>query len=570
MQQAGAIGQEDRDPRVRTAGAASLIGTTSSITIGRMLWTRALPGTVAVIAALTLPEFSLGAGDLADGGPTVQPTSAPALVPSRPAVPPPAFAPIAEGRPPEGLRNLLGPVITQPAPPASEPVAEIRARVAIVPDVSEQVDPGLAAEIEVVTPPPASRPIIAEPTAFVAQAPAGPAIPVETVALARRETSALVEPFPAALAPEPAQTPEPVAGATAQRSFGGAKGSFVALAPSLTTVPNMALAFETAIVAAPTVPAGVDDAAPGRRPALTALAPTSAAPDQAGQQARSQETLPIAEPRMLASAGNTVPAGLGAAVAVPAPARAAGPAATPTAVSAPVVVTQAAVLPAPARSPVAAARNADPVVSNGSAPARTRSAALTAPAPKVPVAALAARLRAATRAAAGTPAPARPAAPASAPTQAGPAQANSAAIVAPLPRTKPQQPAAGLGKSDAFQLDIRAQLVTRVDGMSAGKVDFQQTDAGLMVRLGSIVELLGDRYDNAQIARIRASAASDLYLSLAQLQVRGIPISYDPVYDEFNVGMVDTRPKAARKVHMDQISTPERGLGSTGVNQVRR
>ncbi len=49
--------------------------------------------------------------------------------------------------------------------------------------------------------------------------------------------------------------------------------------------------------------------------------------------------------------------------------------------------------------------------------------------------------------------------------------------------------------------------------------------------------------DNAQIARIRASAASDLYLSLAQLQARGIPISYDPVYDEFNVGTVDNAPQ---------------------------
>lgn len=119
-------------------------------------------------------------------------------------------------------------------------------------------------------------------------------------------------------------------------------------------------------------------------------------------------------------------------------------------------------------------------------------------------------------------------------------------------------------------LDIRSQLTTRIDGKNAGKVDFQQTTTGLAVRLGSIVELLGDRYDAAQIARIRASAAGDVYLPLSQLQAQGIPISYDPVYDEFNVGTLDTRPKAARKVHMDQISTPERGLGSTGIDQVRR
>lgn len=135
----------------------------------------------------------------------------------------------------------------------------------------------------------------------------------------------------------------------------------------------------------------------------------------------------------------------------------------------------------------------------------------------------------------------------------------------PLPQAKLQQAPPG-----AFQIDVKSQLTTRVDGKTAGKVDFHQTDSGLQVRLGSIVELLGDRYDPAQMERIKSSSASNLYLSLAQLQAQGIPISYDPVYDEFNVGLVDTRPKAGRKVHMDQISAPERGLGSTGIDQMPR
>ncbi len=101
-------------------------------------------------------------------------------------------------------------------------------------------------------------------------------------------------------------------------------------------------------------------------------------------------------------------------------------------------------------------------------------------------------------------------------------------------------------------------------------MDFQQTTTGLAVRLGSIVDVLGDRYDPGEIARIKASAASNLYIPLAELQAQGIPISYDPVYDEFNVGQSDTRPKAARKVHMDQITTPERGLGTAVIDQVRR
>lgn len=128
----------------------------------------------------------------------------------------------------------------------------------------------------------------------------------------------------------------------------------------------------------------------------------------------------------------------------------------------------------------------------------------------------------------------------------------------------------GLGDGGAVPIEIKSQLVTRVDGKATGAVDFTQTATGLKVRLGSIVELLGDRYDPAQIARIKASNASTIYLSLVELQAQGIPISYDPVYDEFNVGTTDSRPKAARKVHIDQITTPERGGISAGVVQIRR
>ena len=82
--------------------------------------------------------------------------------------------------------------------------------------------------------------------------------------------------------------------------------------------------------------------------------------------------------------------------------------------------------------------------------------------------------------------------------------------------------------------------------------------------------MLGERIEPAKLARIRASAAGNVWLSLAELQAQGIPISYDPVYDEFNVGKVDPRPKAGRKVHMDQITAPERGIGAAGIEQIRR
>lgn len=194
--------------------------------------------------------------------------------------------------------------------------------------------------------------------------------------------------------------------------------------------------------------------------------------------------------------------------------------------------------------------------------AAAREAPALAPAPVRAAAPVAGKVMAAAPAAARTappppPVPARTSAPA------------AAAPVAPRPAPALTAPPAAAPARIAA-LDIKSQLLTRVDGRTAGTLDFQQTAAGLKVRLGSVVEVLADRYDAAQLARIRTSSAGNAWLSLAELQAQGVPISYDPVYDEFNIGKVDTRPKAARKVHMDQISTPERGAGATAAPQVQR
>jgi len=155
------------------------------------------------------------------------------------------------------------------------------------------------------------------------------------------------------------------------------------------------------------------------------------------------------------------------------------------------------------------------------------------------------------------------------------ARAMPAPAPAPLTTTlavvaKPAPPLTASAASKPVLADFAGQMSTRIDGMSAGTMDFQQTSAGLKVRLGAVAEVLGDRLDAAMRARIRASNAGNAYLSLAELQGQGIPISYDPVYDEFNIGLADTRPRAARKVHMDQISAPERGAGSVTIGQVPR
>jgi hypothetical protein len=166
------------------------------------------------------------------------------------------------------------------------------------------------------------------------------------------------------------------------------------------------------------------------------------------------------------------------------------------------------------------------------------------------------------------PKPASPAA--SAPASAKPLAAAAAAAVAPRLAPALAAPPAGAGAPRIAALDFKSRLLTRVDGRTAGQIDFQQTPAGLKVRLGSVAEVLGDRLPAAERERIARSSSAKAWLSLAELQAQGIPISYDPVYDEFNIGREDTRPKAARKVHIDQISTPERDAGSATIDQIRR
>ena len=145
-----------------------------------------------------------------------------------------------------------------------------------------------------------------------------------------------------------------------------------------------------------------------------------------------------------------------------------------------------------------------------------------------------------------------------------------------MPRQAPAltAPPAAASAPPIADLDFRARLLTRVDGRARGEVDFRQSTAGLKVRLGSVAEVLADQLPAGELARIRGSSSANAWLSLAELQAQGIPISYDPVYDEFNIGREDTRPKYARKVHIDQIGTsariPGSGAGSATMDQIRR
>lgn len=545
MQQADAFeadGGVARAGAVRAAHAATLSGT-SSITISRMLWTGALPGTVAVLAALSLPELSLDAGEPGETQPALGQTGgqvAPTVWPDLSSVAALALTPSEIGTPSYGTRAPLEALAPLTLPAAEDPDLFAVVTASSMPEAPLETgaDPSPERLGEIAPAAPVAQLASFAPPVASREALVRPATQSETEVARTAPLTEQVPALAAASPPKPAGSDAPPANApAAPRAFGGARGSFVALVPPVSAASEAALSGDGAIIAAPTMPVGARGAAPGRRPAL---APIPSEPPVPPQPSSPQEAL--AEPRRLAPA----PAIVAAAVPVAQSPRTA--AAAPVArVAAPAVRPKPLTVPAGTAAPVASSVAPRAATPAPSAPAKPAATALLAarPAASAPVAA--------TRSAAAA-APQRAPAPA----------------LAPLPQMKPQQTAPGAGKPAAFRIDVKSQLTTRIDGKTAGKVDFQQTSSGLLVRLGSIVDLLGDRYDAAQIARIRSSSASDVYLPLSQLQAQGIPISYDPVYDEFNVGTVDARPKGGRKVHMDQISTPERGIGSTGMDQVRR
>ncbi len=502
---------------------------------------------VAMVGVLTLPELSAGAGDPAGGKRLDDAPRVPvaAGVAARP------LAVHADGTfRPLPLRDL------RYAPVLDLDLFPTLAGATVVPETAAALSApaGLGGEQVVAAP---SLPL-AEPAPQIAPSPR-PATMRQPVAMAAASEPALAR---AEVIAEPTAAPAAVGGAERGKMYALALKALAERAPSAVPEPPRG-DLAVPLPAAPALPAGLGEAeavtaaiatpAPNLAVSPAPVAVAAAAP-------LAQVSIPITPVAASAVAELTVPArAASTSAAVPAPLSAAARAADETARLA--LVTPAPATALTARSAPAVAVPQARVASAAAAPATSP------PAQRVAVAAVAAAT-APRPAAPVPPAPAAPPARPAAARPAAPAPATDAAAIAPAPR--PARPQPGTASAIIAQIDSKAQLLTRVDGKTAGAVDFQQTATGLKVRLGSIVEVLADRYDPAQLARIRGSAAGQAWLSLAELKAQGIPISYDSVYDEFNIGLVDTRPKDARKVHMDQITAPERGIGSTGIAQVPR
>jgi len=475
--------------------------------LGRRGLARILPGSIAVVAALTVPEFSVGAGDLVGGDRFDDPSEPPsttgldrvkrgsgaakgpfagvrygALLEVSTAQPPAAsLSRIAEFDPAAIALDdaLLGPsqLVERPAAVAavaapqsfgaSARPAQTRRSAAAGADPLDKAAAYAASVLKGFTAPPGVRAEMS-PTSGVAATYTAK----DSLDIAASYTASVIENFGEMTERRPALSAEMSGISGGEQPLAGPS----APQPALNTALALSSATARADIAVPAVPAGLGEpgaaaASPAMtvQPAANLPVPGTAAPDLA-------RLAPAPTARATAAPSAAVPSVAALSITAPQPVPVANPAAASLP---PPVATLAAAVPRPA-------------------------ALLTAPS------------------------------------------------VSPT------------------KIAITSQLIARVDGKSVGTVDFAQTETGLKVRLGSIAELLGDRYDPAQMAWIKASSASNTYLSLAELQAQGIPISYDPVYDEFNVGLTDTRPKAARKVHMDQITAPERGADSTGIDQVRR
>lgn len=69
-----------------------------------------------------------------------------------------------------------------------------------------------------------------------------------------------------------------------------------------------------------------------------------------------------------------------------------------------------------------------------------------------------------------------------------------------------------------------------------GQVQFQVSAAGIGVHIGQVLDLFRDRMDGTQFARLRGSQAAQTFVSLDKVRSAGVPLDYDPVYDELVLG----------------------------------
>ncbi|MEP1422106.1 MAG: hypothetical protein ABJK59_10090 [Erythrobacter sp.] len=116
----------------------------------------------------------------------------------------------------------------------------------------------------------------------------------------------------------------------------------------------------------------------------------------------------------------------------------------------------------------------------------------------------------------------------------------------------------------------KTKLDARVNGVLTGSVDFQQRDGTIAIRLRSVADMMREQFSKTEFAAISQGSAIDSFVTLAQLQAAGIPVSYNPAYDEIEFGIDYQDAPNAKKVQVDQISVPSLGSELTAIEQIGR
>lgn len=145
------------------------------------------------------------------------------------------------------------------------------------------------------------------------------------------------------------------------------------------------------------------------------------------------------------------------------------------------------------------------------------------------------------------------------------------AVRAPAARaiaTRQPEPAVSASAAPQAELAIKTRLDARVNGVLTGSVDFRQLDGTISIRLRSVIDILRDRFSASEIERLQSGQAVDSYITLGQLQAAGIPISYNPAYDEVEFGIDYNDAPNAGKVQVEQIGAPTLGGDRVGMEQI--
>lgn len=137
----------------------------------------------------------------------------------------------------------------------------------------------------------------------------------------------------------------------------------------------------------------------------------------------------------------------------------------------------------------------------------------------------------------------------------------------PIPAPDPALNAAAAAQAEMVP---KTRLGARVNGVLTGSVEFRQLDGTIAIRLGSVVDMLRDRFSASEFEQLRSGRSANSYVTLGQLQAAGIPISYNPAYDEVEFGIDYQDAPQAGKVQVEQIGTPTAMGESVMIDQIPR